>query len=107
MHELLDGWFQFNVGDGAVYAVFGLAFVILGIALLVAIFTVLGIVMRKINEAKRPPAESIVPEHPVTAGAAPDDIPPEVVAAIVGALTAYYEEEKVTCDFVVRRIKRI
>ncbi len=40
--NLLDGWFQFPVGDAAFYAIFGFMFVFLGITLLIVILTCLG-----------------------------------------------------------------
>lgn len=103
MSSLLQ-WFQFDVGEGAFYAVFGLIFVILGISLLVVIFTVLGLVMKKVQSKSHAPkekmAETTVKEEDV-------GLKPEVVAAITAALTAYYEQENVKCDFVVRRIKKV
>ena len=107
MNVLLDGWFKFNVGDGALFAVFGLVFVILGISLLVLIFTALGAVMKRVNLKKNAPKQNIVPAHPLTSGEKEEGIPPEVVAAITGALMAYFERENVKCDFVVRRIKKL
>ena len=102
---LFDG-FRLAIGDAAFYAIFGFAFVFLGIVLLIGIFMLLGLIMKQVNarktkkqEAKAVPAE-LVP-------AVEEGVSPEVVAAITAALMAYYEEEKVKCDFVVRRIKRI
>ena len=105
LNALLDGWFKFPVGDGAFYAIFGLLFVILGIALLVLIFMGLGAVMKRINERKK--KETAKQAQSVTPAAVEDGVSPEVVAAITAALMAYYEQETVKCDFVVRRIKRI
>ena len=106
--NLLDGWFKFNVGEGAFYSVFGFVFVFLGIAVLILIFTLLGIIMKKVNERKakkktegqQKPAAAPAPE-------AEDGITPETVAVITAALMAYYEQENVPCDFVVRRIKKL
>ena len=99
----LLAWFQFNVGEGAFYAVFGLLFVVLGITLLVLIFTALGAIMKKVGakkgKAKSAPAPAAKPEIE-------EGIPPEVVAAIMAAVTAYYSEEPRKCEFVVRRIKK-
>ncbi len=38
---------------------------------------------------------------------AEDEVSPEVCAAIMAAIMAYYEQEKPKCEFVVRRIKRL
>lgn len=109
LNELLSDWFKMNVGDGAFYAVFGFVFVFLGIALLVTIFTVLGVIMKKMN-ARKPRKRKIKtkvdepkPEFPNRE----EEISPETVAAIVAAIMAVYEGENAKCDFVVRRIKRL
>ncbi len=113
----LLSWFNFPVGDSAFYSVFGLVFVFFGIALLVAIFTVLGIVMKKINarpkkekQEKKAKAKKnektqdkpVVPSIEETQG-----LSPEIVAVISAAIAAYYESENAKCDFVVRRIKKL
>lgn len=98
-----------NVGDGAFYALFGFMFVFLGIALLVVIFTLLGLVMKKVN-ARKPKKKKIKSkkvEAAVPSSESDDEVSPEEVAAIMAAITAIYESENVRCDFVVRRIKRL
>ncbi len=107
MLNLLDGFFKFDLGEGAFYAVFGLLFVFAGIALLIGIFTLLGFVMKKGNARKSGGARertsavgSVLPERE-------EDVPPETVAVIAAALAAYYEAAPQKCDFVVRRIKRL
>ena len=106
LSTLLNSWFKYPVGDGAFYAVFGLVFVILGITLLVFIFMGLGAVMKRVNARKK---KTHVPKQEVSAPPmiVEDGVTPEIVAAITAALMAYYEEETVKCDFVVRRIKKI
>ena len=52
INSILSDWFKLNVGDGAFYAIFGFLFVFAGIALLVVIFTVLGVIMKKMNARK-------------------------------------------------------
>ena len=106
MGNSLLGWFKYPVGDGAFYAIFGLVFVILGIALLVGIFMGLGAVMKRVNERTKKKAAP-KQEAPAAPQQIEDGVSPEVVAAITAALMAYYEEEQVKCDFVVKRIKRI
>ncbi len=108
MTSLLDPWFKMNVGDGAFYAVFGLLFVVVGIALLVLILTLIGFIMKKLGERKR---ENDVPAAPRDrrreVSPPQEDVSPEVVAAITAALMSYYQTENAKCDFVVRRIKRL
>ena len=106
---LLADWFKMNVGDGAFYAVFGFAFVFLGIALLVVIFTVHGIIMKKLNERKpkKRKIKSKVEEPEAETSENGEEISPETVAAITAAILAIYESENAKCEFVVRRIKRL
>ena len=108
MENLLEPWFKMNVGEGAFYALFGLIFVIAGIALLVLILMLIGYLMKKVN-ARREKGEEAPAAPSVSAPdvVSDDGIPPEVVAAIAAALMSYYEKENPKCDFVVRRIKRV
>lgn len=110
--NLLDGWFKFPVGEGAFYALFGFAFVFVGIALIILILTLMGKLLTFVNKkraekADRSRRENVrIPEEKASA-VKEDEVSPEVVAAITAALTAYYEQERAQCDFVVRRIKKI
>ena len=109
---LFEDWPKFDIGEGAFYAVFGFVFVFLGIALLIAFFTALGAIMKKVNARKAEKKEMAkkerhretpsVPQPVVDAG-----ISSETVAVIAAALMAYYEAAPGKCDFVVRRIKRL
>ena len=105
--SILANWFKMDVGDGAFYAVFGFVFVFLGIALLVGIFTVVGIIMKKVN-ARGPKKRKIKSKVSLPEEAPVDEEDdPEIVAAITAAIMAMYEGENRKCDFVVRRIKRL
>lgn len=108
MNNLLDSWFKFNVGEGAFYSVFGLLFVFVGIAVLILFFMALGYVMKKLNEREKKETEAarVMPQA-ITPNPEEEGVTPEVVAAITAALMAYYEQETVKCDFVVRRIKKL
>lgn len=109
MTDLLLAWFKYDIGEGAFDAVFGYLFVFLGIALLVTIFTIFGIVMRKVNGRK--PKKKKVKDHEIVFPRQTEEeegeIPEEVVAVIMAAISAVYEGENTKCDFVVRRIKRL
>ena len=107
MMNLLDEWFKIDLGEGAFYSVFGFAFVFAGIALLIVFFVLLGMVMKRLNA--RGKTKRTVPPAPAAAKLPSEEegVPPEVVAAITAALTAYCEQENVQCDFVVRRIKKL
>ena len=97
----LLAWFKYPVGDGAFYAAFGYVFVFLGIAILVFLFTILGIVMKKIN-ARDGEETAITSKIEVE-----EEISPEIVAVISAAIAAVYEGENVKCDFVVRKIRKL
>ena len=108
INSILSDWFKLNVGYGAFYAIFGFLFVFAGIALLVVIFTVLGVIMKKMN-ARKPKKKKIKTkkEEPVQTKVEDEGISPEVVAAITAAIMAVYEGENAKCDFIVKRIKRL
>lgn len=109
MMDSLLAFIKINLGDGAFYAVFGFLFVFAGIALLVAIFTILGLIMKKVNarKPKKKKIKSKVKDPSADAVKSDDEISPETVAAIMAAISTLYESENVKCDFVVRRIKRL
>ena len=108
INSILSDWFKLNIGDGAFYAIFGFLFVFAGIALLVVIFTVLGVIMKKVN-ARKPKKKKIKTKkvEPEKTEAEEEEISPEVGAAITAAIMAVYEGENAKCDFVVKRIKRL
>ncbi len=107
MENLLEPWFKMNVGEGAFYALFGLVFVIAGIALLVLVLMLIGFIMKKVAAKKE--KKTAVPASPSlpTAEIQDDGVSPETVAVITAALMSYYRKENAKCDFVVRRIKRL
>ena len=107
--NLLDGWFKMSVGEGAFYSVFGFVFVFFGIALLILIFTGLGLLMKKLDARKAAKIQKPAPSKPASAPVpqTEEGVTPEIVAAITAALMAYYETERSECEFIVRRIKRL
>ncbi len=105
--NLLDSFIKVQLGEGAFYAIFGFVFVFAGIALLIAIFVLLGYIMKRVNERKGKQAEENVSSVGNALPVADEGIPPETVAVIAAALAAYYEAAPQKCDFVVRRIKRL
>lgn len=112
MLNLLEPWFKMPFGDAAFYAIFGFVFVFAGIVILILIFTLLGLIMKKIGNRKPKPekdkkskvsadnAEQLVAEDG-------SDLSPELVAVITAAVSACLENENSACDFVVRRIKKL
>lgn len=113
MLNLLDSWFKMPFGDAAFYALFGFLFVFAGIVILILIFTLLGMLMKKIgNRPKKPKKEK---KSKATANEAKPseneqsdpEISPELVAVLTAAVAACLENENSACDFVVRRIKKL
>ncbi len=105
-----------NFGEAALYALIGFVVVFIGIAIIIGIIWLVGLIMRKTNnlefltkkrvktdKKKEKSAETAQTE---TASAA-DDIPDEVKVAIMAAIMAYYEEREEKCQFTVKRIKRL
>lgn len=95
--------------DALIYALFGFAFVFIGIAVLIAILSGIGWIMRKAGKelpaVKQPEKEEVRPAPSASVEEA--EVPDEVKAAIVAAIMAFYETEKPYCGFTVKRIKRI
>ena len=95
--------------DGVMYAVIGFAFVFIGIAILIAIITLVGVIMQKtggkVSFKKKKPEVVVTEAAPVSV--AEEEISDEVKAAIIAAIMAYYNAEKPKCEFVVKKIKRI
>lgn len=113
-YNLLDGWFKFDLGEGAFYAVFGFVFVFIGIAVLIGILMLVGKIMqiqkKKVDEKAQRAAEERqkeLAEAMVAAQPEQEGISAEVIAAITAALAVYCEQEKTKCDFVVKRIRKI
>lgn len=131
MNKLLDfiagsdgNWyFENRFAEGAIYALIGFAIVFAGIAIIILIIWLEGLLMRKTNnlafmrnwgkaiksafakvfKRKKAIKESSVP---VTENIS-EEIPDEVKVAIIAAIMAYYCDEKPQCEFKVKRIKRI
>lgn len=107
----LLGWFKFDVGEGAFYALFGFLVVFAGIVILILLFTALGKIMKEASKprALRKPKKKEKEEKPSAEvpAVAEEGVTPELVAVISAAVAAYYEGENVKCDFIVRRIKKL
>lgn len=101
-------------GTAAIQGVVGFIIVIIGIAILIAILSLVGFIInkttlkgdkKKAGETVQSSAKEIVPTESKTNNA--EDLPDEIKAAIIAAVMAYYKAEKPHAEFVVKRIKRI
>ena len=109
-----DGKYYFSDkwGEACIYALIGFIIVFIGITLIILIIWLIGLLMKKTNnlafltnlgkkrkKVKEQVIEEKVPEE--------EEISPEVRAAIVAAIMAYYIADKPKCEFKVKRIKKI
>lgn len=109
MLNLLAKMNKMDPVPGGLYTfVLGILVVFLGIAIIVLFVTIAG----KIFSAEKQPKEKVQPvkeEAKVEQPAIVEDnneVPEHIKVAIVAAITAYYEEAKSNCDFVVKKIRR-
>ena len=105
-----------NWGEPLLYALIGFLVVFVGIAIIIFIIWLLGLIMRKTNnleflskkrvkkEINR--VEEVHGEQTVISSQS-DEIPEEVKVAIMAAIMAYYEEKQDKCQVTVKRIKRL
>ncbi len=102
-----ESWFQMNIGEAGLYTVIGFVFVFLGIAILVLVFTLIGMIMKRVSPKKeeKPAAQPAAPAGPAVQATQGVDM--ATVAVITAAIAAYYESNHSGCDFVVRRIKKL
>lgn len=110
---------KISIGEAAIDALIGFLVVFLGIALLVFIVWIVGLIMQKVNptgkasapkkevkkEQKPPKKEESVAAKPSVSA---DGIDEETIAVISAAIAAYYGAcNQANCGFVVKRIKRM
>lgn len=106
---------KIGIGEAAIDALLGFIVVFVGIALLVAIVWAVGKIMQSLDckggAPKKAASEkavlSIKSEAKPVAAKSTDEIDDETLAVITAAIAACYAEEKRSCGFVVKRIKRM
>lgn len=110
-----SNWYFDNFGEAALYALIGFVVVFVGIALIILIIWLVGLIMRKTNNLefltkkreKKPKTKKGQTAVNQSDAVADEEIPDEVKAAIIAAIMAYYEEQAPKCEFTVKAIKRI
>ena len=112
-------WYFENFGEALIYALIGFVIVFLGIALIILIIWLLGLLLRKTNNlafllgwgaklrAKKSKNKEETAVEPAETVSDDGEVPAEVKAAIIAAIMAYYSESAPECEFKVKRIKRI
>lgn len=96
-----------GVGEAVVDAIVGFIVVFAGIALLIAIVSLVGKLVRKTTNAPKqsvPEKKSVPLKTLETADS--DEISEETIAVVTAAIAAYYEQSGSKCEFKVRRIKK-
>jgi Na+-transporting methylmalonyl-CoA/oxaloacetate decarboxylase gamma subunit len=110
-----------NKAEALIYALIGFLVVFVGIALIILVIWLVGLLMKKTNnlafltnrkkKAKQPEQAqeqtSVSQEQNKEVLASADEVSDEVKAAIVAALMAFYQTEQPQCEFTVKRIKRL
>ena len=93
------------LGNGIFVFLLGMAVVFLGMLIIVISVTLCGKLISK-NKTQKP-SPNIVEVNKEIVNSNSEEISPQIKAAIVAVISAYYFETKSTCDFVVKKIKRI
>lgn len=95
------GW----LGEALLYALLGFFVTFLGIVLLIFIVWLCGQIVSRLS-ARKGSKKAAAPAAPA-ATAEEEGIGEEVRAAIIAAIAAHYADEEGTCEFKVKRIKRL
>lgn len=93
------------LGNGLFVFILGVLVVFLGMLIIVLSVTICGKIMNKPTEEKKEEVKVEVASEP--APIQNEEIPDHIKAAIVAVISAYYFDRKSTCDFKVKKIKRI
>ena len=91
------------LGNGLFVFILGLLVIFLGMLVIVLAVTVCGKLMNK-------PTDDKIKEVKLESAPAPiqsEEVPDHIKVAIVAVISAYYFDRKSTCDFKVKKIKRI
>ncbi|MCH5148809.1 MAG: OadG family protein [Clostridiales bacterium] len=109
--SLLNQEGSLELGEACLYALIGFAVVFAGIVIIILIIWLIGLLMRKTDNLaflnKIGKKRKKVKEQVIEDRIPEEEISPEVRAAIVAAIMAYYTAEKPKCEFKVKRIKKI
>lgn len=107
--QLLENEVTFiSIPESLLYALIGFAVTFLGIVILIFFVwlagKLMGLAVDWKNEKKR---TEVSEQETELSQVAKDEISEEVKVAIIAALAAYYEGENSSCEFKVKRIRRL
>ena len=94
-----------NIGEAALYALIGFSVVFLGIAFLVFVVWAIGKIFKVMPQKlqKKGKTESVVTPQPEQDS---NELDEQTIAVITAAIAAYYEQQQIPCEFVIKKIKR-
>lgn len=95
-----------SIGESLIYALVGFAITFLGVAILIFLIWLVGKVMKLVTgklKSKKQAKQASVPAE-ISEN---DGVSEEVRVAIIAAISAYYMSENSSCEFKVKRIKRL
>lgn len=95
-----------SIPESLLYALIGFVVTFLGIAILIFFVWAMGKVMGVVNSRKSEKSKETSPE-PAVETTAEDGISEEIKVAIIAAIAAYYDGENTSCEFKVKRIRRL
>ena len=95
-----------GIGEGLVYALLGFAITFIGIIVLIAFVWAFSKIMNSVRNSKKVKKQDL-PASAAEDAAEDGEVPIEIRLAIIAAIAAYYEGENTTCEFKVRRIKKL
>ena len=94
--------------DSFIYALFGFAVTFLGICILIFFVWGCGKLIKQIGISQKNKKLSVQEKiDNIETSTFEDEINENVRVAIIAAIAAYYQEESSSCEFKVRRIKRL
>lgn len=89
-------------GEVFLFALLGFAITFIGIILLIFVVWLCGYIVKRASAKKKEPAAA-----EAVSSVRDDEIGEDVKAAIVAAIAAYYAGEESSCEFKVKRIRRL
>ena len=97
---------RISIPESLLYALIGFVVTFLGIAILIFFVWAMGKVMGVVNSRKSEKSKETSPE-PAVETTAEDGISEEIKVANIAAIAAYYDWENTSCEFKVKRIRRL
>lgn len=110
---LPEGGIDASIGEAVLYALMGYAVVFAGIAFLIAIVWLVGLLMSKTGGIKLKKEKGTNERKEESSSIASvqsedcEELSEETIAVIMAALTAYYEANDPKCEFTIKRIKKV